>query len=284
MIGDIKQRIAKIDKDKIKGQALSFLTELKNKISFQDLEKVKIKLPNMNRGALKEVWDNVGDLWFFVNNKDVSIVEKTLPLAALVYVISPLDVIPDTFPLAGLLDDASIVTYAFAAIATQISDIRSITSLTEKKNELKCIPENTESYKEKITVLTSILSHAAYADGEMCPIEEKKIKDIINFFIFSEDGWFSTLEELNNTKEEIKILIDNTIKQPLSIKKITEFVNSPSEEEELWYFYAYAVIAADDEIKASEREFLEYLGEQFNLSKFDISNIEKNFKETWLME
>src|SRR5690554_4950179 len=115
MIGDIKQRIAKIDKDKIKGQALSFLTELKDKISFQDLEKVKIKLPNMNRGALKEVWDNVGDLWFFVNNKDVSIVEKTLPLAALVYVISPLDVIPDTFPLAGLLDDASIVTYAFAA-------------------------------------------------------------------------------------------------------------------------------------------------------------------------
>lgn len=281
---DIRQHLSKIDKNKIKEQALSFLTELTKKVSFQDLDKVKIKLPKMNKGALKEVWDNVGDLWAFVKNKDISIVEKTLPLAALVYVISPLDVIPDNFPLAGLLDDAAMVSYAFASIATKIGDVGLNTSSPRHNEEIKCIENNTEDYKERISLLTSILTHAAFSDGKMCLIEEKKIKDIINFFVFSEEGWFSTLEDLNNNRVEINILIDNTIKQPLSIKRIIKFVSNPNEEEELWYFYAYAVIASDNDIKSSEREFLEYLGEQFNISKYDLNNIERNFKEIWSIE
>lgn len=278
----IKEHLSKVDKDKVKEQAISFLGELKNKISLQDLDKVKMKLPKMNRGALKEVWENVGDLWAFVNNKDVSIVEKTIPLAALVYVISPLDVIPDSFPLAGLLDDASIVSYVFASIATQINvEGIAIPKQTESKKDNECFGSTTDDYKKRIVFLTSILTHAAYSDGEMCSIEEQKIKEITDFFVFSENGWYSYLNELN-TKEEITVLIDNTIKQPIALKKIIEFVNSPNEEEEMWYFYAYTVIASDNEIHPSEREFLDFVGEGFNIPKYDLLNIERTYKERWL--
>ncbi len=277
----LKQSLSKIDKDKIKESAIVFLSNLKEKVSIQDLEKVNNFLPNMNKGVLQEVWTNVGDLWAYVNNKEISIVEKTLPLAALVYVISPIDTIPDGVPIAGLIDDASIISFICASIASKLAIVNSNDSSIENVNNLMSIEGNIgiSNPKEKLNVLTSILTHAAYADGEMSSIEEEKLREIVDFFVFSEEGWFSTHEDFN--KEEICVIIEKTIKQPLSLKQIIEFVNNVNEDEEQWYFYAYAVVACDDEINASERDFLDLFAEKLNISKFDVSNIERSFEEVW---
>ena len=277
----LKQSLSKIDKEKVKESAVAFLSTIKEKISIQDLEKVNNVLPNMNKGALKEVWTNVGDLWAYVNNKEISIVEKTLPLAALVYVISPIDTIPDGVPIAGLIDDASIISFICASIASKLAAVKSNDPSIENVNNLMSIEENTgmSNPNEKINVLTSILTHAAYADGAMSSIEEEKLREIIDFFVFSEEGWYSTHKDFN--KEEIRVMIEKTIKQPLSLKQIIEFVNGINEDEEQWYFYAYAVVACDDEINTSEREFLDLFAEKLNISKFDVSNIERSFEEVW---
>jgi uncharacterized membrane protein YkvA (DUF1232 family) len=47
-------------------------------------------------------------LWDYLNSGSVSKAEKVLIVAALLYLISPVDFVPDWIPVAGLLDDAGI--------------------------------------------------------------------------------------------------------------------------------------------------------------------------------
>jgi uncharacterized membrane protein YkvA (DUF1232 family) len=47
-------------------------------------------------------------LWDYLNSGDVSKTEKVLIVAALLYLISPADLVPDWIPVAGLLDDAGV--------------------------------------------------------------------------------------------------------------------------------------------------------------------------------
>lgn len=47
-------------------------------------------------------------LWDHLNSGSVSKAEKVLIIAALLYLITPVDFVPDWIPVAGLLDDAGI--------------------------------------------------------------------------------------------------------------------------------------------------------------------------------
>ena len=47
-------------------------------------------------------------LWDHFNSGDVSGTEKVLVIAALFYLISPVDLVPDWIPVAGLIDDAAV--------------------------------------------------------------------------------------------------------------------------------------------------------------------------------
>ena len=45
----------------------------------------------------------------------VSLLVKALPVLGLLYVLSPIDVIPDVFPFAGQLDDLTVAYFAVKA-------------------------------------------------------------------------------------------------------------------------------------------------------------------------
>ena len=47
-------------------------------------------------------------LWDYLNSGSVSKADKVLIVAALLYLITPVDFVPDWIPVAGLLDDAGI--------------------------------------------------------------------------------------------------------------------------------------------------------------------------------
>ena len=47
-------------------------------------------------------------LWQHFNSGEVSKTEKVLIVAALLYLITPLDFVPDWIPIGGLLDDAGV--------------------------------------------------------------------------------------------------------------------------------------------------------------------------------
>lgn len=79
----------------------------------QKMEEVKSKLEEMKRGPMLKVWNNVVAMWDYLNDKNVPLVKKLIPLAALLYLVIPADLIPDFIPLAGLGDDIAVIMWVF---------------------------------------------------------------------------------------------------------------------------------------------------------------------------
>ena len=71
----------------------------------------------MKRGQIDKIWGKVLSLWNIMRDPKSDIKVKGLAIGALIYLISPLDVVPDFIPLAGLADDAGIILYAISQIA-----------------------------------------------------------------------------------------------------------------------------------------------------------------------
>jgi uncharacterized membrane protein YkvA (DUF1232 family) len=49
---------------------------------------------------------------------------KSIAIGALVYLVSPIDAIPDAIPFAGLLDDVGVIAAAVAKLAQELSKYR----------------------------------------------------------------------------------------------------------------------------------------------------------------
>lgn len=60
-------------------------------------------------------------LWVVIKESDAPLWAKSTAMAALGYMISPLDAIPDPLP-GGFIDDIGVVTAAFAVLASYITE------------------------------------------------------------------------------------------------------------------------------------------------------------------
>jgi uncharacterized membrane protein YkvA (DUF1232 family) len=69
--------------------------------------------------------DKAYQLWRYLNSPECSIADKILIVAALLYLISPLDAVPDFIPVVGWLDDIGVAAVVLAFLngkAVEISD------------------------------------------------------------------------------------------------------------------------------------------------------------------
>ncbi|MFZ0544689.1 MAG: DUF1232 domain-containing protein [Candidatus Promineifilaceae bacterium] len=60
-------------------------------------------------GFWREIWEQVRLVWLLLRDSDVPIYLKLLPLAAVIYVIFPVDLIPDFVVPLGQIDDLTAV-------------------------------------------------------------------------------------------------------------------------------------------------------------------------------
>lgn len=74
-------------------------------------------LMKMQRGPVKKIWDQVMKLYDVVNDPKSDKALKALGIGALLYLISPIDAIPDMIPILGLTDDVGIIAYVLAQIS-----------------------------------------------------------------------------------------------------------------------------------------------------------------------
>ena len=61
-------------------------------------------------------------LYYTLQSDKVSVKDKAVIIGALGYLISPLDLIPDAFPIAGLTDDLTVLRYVVKKVWGDVSD------------------------------------------------------------------------------------------------------------------------------------------------------------------
>ena len=61
-------------------------------------------------------------LYYTLESDQVTLKDKALIIGALGYLISPLDVVPDAIPIAGLSDDLGVLVYVLNRVWGDVSD------------------------------------------------------------------------------------------------------------------------------------------------------------------
>lgn len=61
-------------------------------------------------------------LFYTLQSKDVPTKDKALIIAALGFLISPIDAIPDAIPIAGLTDDLAVLLYVLKKVWGDVSE------------------------------------------------------------------------------------------------------------------------------------------------------------------
>ena len=92
----------------------------------------------MRKGGLKKIREDLRLLYDYISEvvhgkyKDYSAASLSLALAAIIYVISPLDIMPHILPFAGYIDDIAIVTWAMTKMNKELEKYKkSKKTLTE---------------------------------------------------------------------------------------------------------------------------------------------------------
>ncbi len=64
--------------------------------------------------------DKAFQLWGFLTSDRSSVADKTLVVAALLYLICPADLVPDFIPIVGWLDDVAVATAVLAYLSNKV--------------------------------------------------------------------------------------------------------------------------------------------------------------------
>ena len=80
-----------------------------------DIRRIDDNLDSKRKGPIAAIWDKVLFLWkYFRENHSASY--NVMIAGALLYLLSPVDVIPDMIPVIGLVDDAFAISVVYNAI------------------------------------------------------------------------------------------------------------------------------------------------------------------------
>ena len=105
----------------------------------KDIPRIEKRLALMNRGPIKEIWDKVQLLWKFTKDPDVAWGVKAAAIGALLYLISPLDAVPDVIPGGGLLDDVAVLIFACKMLADELKKYVEDTTIIKTKGHYKIV-------------------------------------------------------------------------------------------------------------------------------------------------
>src|SRR5262245_52756937 len=89
-----------------------------------DVALIQEKLGSMNRGPVQKLWEDVRAFWALATDPTAAWSSKAIAIGALVYLVSPLDAIPDLVPILGLTDDAAVIVGAVSALCYELTKYR----------------------------------------------------------------------------------------------------------------------------------------------------------------
>jgi len=86
----------------------------------------KAKSKEKPSGPLAELWENLKSVfrllqaYFSKQYTDIPWASIVLIVGAVIYFVSPIDLMPDWFPLSGLVDDAAVLMFVIRQIQTDL--------------------------------------------------------------------------------------------------------------------------------------------------------------------
>ncbi len=101
-------------------EKMALLRKFTKRASLKDIPRIAGKLGAMNRGPVEKIWDKVQVLWRFIKDPEVAWAKKATAVGSLVYLISPLDAVPDFIPGSGLLDDVAVILFVVQMLAESL--------------------------------------------------------------------------------------------------------------------------------------------------------------------
>lgn len=105
-------------------------TLLKDDRQLKSLIKKASSKAKSKKNELKEVWRDLQTLirlikaWRKKEYQDIPWKTILYASAAVVYFVSPLDLIPDFIPLAGFIDDISVITFVINALKNDLTKFK----------------------------------------------------------------------------------------------------------------------------------------------------------------
>ncbi len=153
VLSNLPQRL-RIDRTEIERRFETFARNAKP----EDIGTIIQRLPDMNRGPMREIWPKVRSLMAMIRDPSAAWTAKALAIGALVYLISPFDAIPDFIPFAGLVDDAALIVAVVATLARQLDQYmrQSMQASVEAAEKLAEIEVQKYNRIVRITLLGSI--------------------------------------------------------------------------------------------------------------------------------
>lgn len=129
--------------------------ELGEKATEDDVQALGAKLPSMKKGVIAKVWDKVLFLWEKAKSPEIPLSFKVAIIGALLYLVLPIDAVPDAIPGLGLLDDLGVIL----SVAHKLSKyVLPKIEKIERKIENKFYEISYQKIDEKLSaVFTSIL-------------------------------------------------------------------------------------------------------------------------------
>jgi uncharacterized membrane protein YkvA (DUF1232 family) len=122
-----KQEIAKAI-EKTKSKAEEYARDPKKAKKLLDDAVKKTKSYERNRGPLAEVWSYLTALFRLLrayirrDYRDIPWGSIVLVIVAIIYFVSPIDLIPDILPGIGLIDDAAVIAFVVAQIKADLDN------------------------------------------------------------------------------------------------------------------------------------------------------------------
>jgi len=102
---------------KDKQKAIQLANKLGQEAAQSEINKMEAKLPNMKKGPVAKIWHKVSDIYSAFMSDETPASVKALLIGSLLYLVLPIDVVPDFIPVAGLLDDVAVLTYAWTKLS-----------------------------------------------------------------------------------------------------------------------------------------------------------------------
>lgn len=103
------------------GKKENLFKNFKDNADLSDINKIENELEGFERGKIKGLWSDVQSLYFLIKDPKTAWGVKAIAVGALMYLISPIDAIPDAIPIAGLADDAAIIIAAVASLGSELT-------------------------------------------------------------------------------------------------------------------------------------------------------------------